>query len=138
MASVPDFFQQRTPEARLLQLRWIVEKFDLSSSLLRRVVGVDPRNTPSNLMELSEQQTRAAADLWTMALHLWSFAGSDAERASAILHTPLTVPGSLGSKLRDGESPAQHMEQWGLKGVEDVTDWLMSFRFSDHVRAQRT
>jgi hypothetical protein len=136
-STVPDFFQEDTPDALRCQVEWLIREVGVDDAFFARLVGTDEasfsgwRSLEDALPPGGEETLRG---LWRTVLHLLSFLGFDRSRtrdlflrpmpASAGGTSPLTPPWS-GASLKD------YLERARAEGIEHVDGWVTGLRFGD-------
>ena len=136
-STVPDFFQEDTPDALRCQVDWLIREVGVDDAFFARLVGTDEatfsgwRSLEGALPPGGEETLRG---LWRTVLHLLSFLGFDGPRvrdlflrempASAGGQSPLTPPWA-------GASLKAYLERAGADGIERVDGWVTGLRFGD-------
>jgi hypothetical protein len=137
-ASVPDFFQEETPDALRCQVDWLAREIDVDDSFFARLLRTDEA-TISNWRRLDTTLPAGGNEtlqlLWRTMLHLLSFLNFDQARVRDLFqHTTLA-----GSTI--GESPLippwgtsslkAYLEASGVSAIEKVDGWVTGLRFGD-------
>jgi len=138
MKPVPDFFQLETPEARVMQLEWMIRHLALDVTFFYHLFGLEiPQYTPANIPwqphSLHDDNLQKLDQLWDMVLHLLSFTRFNTQAAASLLKyewedtansAPVWVPWA-------GESIRSYIEREGVAALRIVNTWLTSFRFAN-------
>jgi hypothetical protein len=137
-STVPDFFQEETPDALRSQVEWLMREVGVDDTFFVKLVGTDEivfsewRLSDAILPPGGEEILR---DLWRTVLHLLSFLNFDQERVRALFletmpagpsggESPLTPPWS-------GASLKTYLEQDRTSGIVKVDGWVTGLRFAD-------
>src|SRR4051794_10805145 len=126
-STVPDFFQEETPDALRAQANWLVREVGLDGAFFAKLLGTDEvtlsrwRHFGASLPPGGEETLR---DLWRAVLHILSFLNLDQARVRDLFHktmpactagtqSPLTPPWS-------GTSLKGYLEQARGDGIAKV------------------
>jgi hypothetical protein len=128
MKPVPDFFQTKTPQARLDQIRWLTECYALPESFFARVLRQEAHaalDDPDAVLGMER--------LWPMFLHLMSFVDFSVKDGARLIHAQWESSDASGSLDVPwaGRSIRGYLEEQGLAGAVEVDRWLTSFRHMD-------
>jgi hypothetical protein len=137
-STVPDFFQEETPDALRSQVDWLGSEIGIDNASFANIVGTDEvtfsnwRVLDTSLPPGGEETLRT---LWRTVLHLLSFLNFDESRVRDLFlrtmpanpsrnESPLTPPWS-------GASLKAYLEQTRADGIEKVAGWVTGLRFGD-------
>lgn len=137
-SSVPDFFQEETPDALRSQVDWLVHAVSVDDAFFANLLGTDAltfANWRAQDALLPAEGEDTLRTLWRTVLHLLSFLNFDQARVRDLFlrampacpsgeESPLTPPWS-------GESLKTYLEQTRAAGIEKVEAWVTGLRFGD-------
>jgi hypothetical protein len=137
-STVPDFFQEETPDALRSQVDWLGREVSIDSASLAKIVGTDEmtfsnwRLLDTDLPPGGEETLRT---LWRTVLHLLSFLNFDESRVRELfLRTmPANSSGNESSVTPpwSGTSLKTYLEQNRTTGIEKVDGWVTGLRFGE-------
>src|SRR5690348_3835761 len=93
--TVPDFFQEESPEALRCQTDWLVREVGLDGSFFARLVRTDASTFASWRMhggELPPAAEKTLRAFWQAMLHLLSFLNFDTARVRDLFEHTIPVP----------------------------------------------
>ena len=138
LSTVPDFFQEETPEALRAQVDWLVREVGLDDAFFENLLGTDKvtfsgwRKCGSLLPPCREETLR---DLWRMVLHLLSFLNFEPSRVRDLFEKTMPAyPSGTGSPLAppwSGASLKAYLERTRGDGIGKVAGWVTGLRFGD-------
>jgi hypothetical protein len=137
-STVPDYFQEDTPDALRCQVEWLIREVGVDDAFFARLVDADEatfsgwRSLDAALPPRGEETLRS---LWRAVLHLLSFLNFDRSRTRDLFlqampavapgaESPLTPPWS-------GASLKAYLERARADGIERVDGWVTGLRFGN-------
>jgi hypothetical protein len=137
-STVPDFFQEDTPDALRSQVDWLIREVGVDDAFFARLVGADEatfsgwRSLDDVLPPGGEEALRS---LWRTVLHLLSFLGFDRSRTRDLFlrAMPAVAAGAESSITPpwSGASLKAYLERTRADGIERVDSWVTGLRFGD-------
>jgi hypothetical protein len=137
-STVPDFFQEESPDALRAQVDWLVREVGLDHAFFQKLLGTDEatfsawRDCGAALPPGGDDVLR---DLWRAVLHLLSFLNFDLGRARDLFQKTMpTSPSGMESPLAppwSGTSLKAYLERARAEGIRKVVDWVTGLRFGD-------
>jgi hypothetical protein len=137
-STVPDFFQEETPDALRSQVGWLVREVGVDDAFFERLLNTD-RQTFSGWREgratLPPGGEETLRDLWRAVLHLLSFLNFDQARVRDLFQNTMPPdPSGTGSPVTppwSGTSLKAYLERARAEGIGKVTAWVSGLRFGD-------
>jgi hypothetical protein len=132
---VPDFFQEDTDAARLLQATWLEKHLGLSDKFFSKLVRekeatfVQWRN---NRAHLSCEGKGRLTEFWHVVLHLLAKFNCDQSRVRQLLEQPVESAHPIPLRPKwFGTSIKRYLESGEEDAISEVNHWVTSFRFGD-------
>jgi len=137
-STVPDFFQEETPDAMRSQVDWLSREASIDDAFFAKLVGTDEstfskwRVLGANLPPDGEATLR---NLWRTVLHLLSYLSFDEARIRDLFLQ--TMPASLSGQESpltppwSGANLKSYLERNRVGGIEKVEGWVTGLRFGN-------
>jgi hypothetical protein len=137
---VPDYFQEDSEDGLRSRMRWLETEVGLDASFFARLLRTDEgtfRRWRDQRADLPRGELLGLRDVWEMMTHVLSFVNFDSGRARQLLEhdLPAAAPhrGSAQVPPWAGSSIKAYLEANGSGAVDDVSHWVVSFRFGSPV-----
>jgi hypothetical protein len=134
--TVPDYFQDDSPDALRDQAEWLVREIGVDDQFFAGVVGTAPevvarwRKAEGGLPAGSEDRLR---EFWRTVLHLMSLLNAEPDRVRALFQQSVPAqPGGTGGRATPpwaGSTLMSYLAAGGREAVEAVDRWVTGLRF---------
>jgi hypothetical protein len=134
--AVPEFFQQRSPEALRLQTDWLTEQLGVNDQFFAHLTGQSEEFFSMWRAGVVDAPAvdESLHDFWRTVLHLLSLLNFDTDQLGELFR-------SVSSGRRESPSSTPwhgvtlqtYLEQGGQEAVAKVESWVTGLRFGDPV-----
>jgi hypothetical protein len=137
-STVPDFFQEETPDALRLQVDWLTSEVGLDASFFSKLLKMNKQaftNWQRSSADLTPGKEDTLRRFWQTMLHILSFLNFESSRVQELFQHA-TPARSRDERLAQtppwsGMTLKAYFEQGGDPAVEKVDCWVTGLRFGD-------